>query len=191
MSKVMIVEGEKELKALEDLMTFDSSQSSKWPKITIHVQSGGSDSYEDPELTVWVNERPITFPRNMDVQVPPEAVDALYHAIGATMQRYNPPGWREGDPVIYKSKPVSRFPFRIVGEKPQRNYDAWKNAQEIVRTVITETSYVDHPNGKRIYTVEKRYLPPEKVSKAAEMVEWVKNALAEQEDKADKKAAAA
>lgn len=175
------------LAALEKVMLFDQSQSSKWPRITIYVeQGGGVDQFQDETVLVYPNGRTYDIARSANAKVPPEVVDALYLCLS---------GRQVKDPKAatgYSTVDVLRFPFRMVDADSVRRYDKWKNALEILRTVVTETRSKPLPDGKVVHEVTARYLPDEILPKAAEILEWLDaEAEKDKEVAADKSANAA
>lgn len=175
------------LKRLDELMLFDQSKSSDWPRITIFVDSGGIDvaGQQDTSITVYPNGRPYVIERSTEAAVPPEVVDALYQCKTAVMVKDPNAG------TGYSSRDVMRWPFRISDPESQVRYDAWKRALDIVRYAQSDTSMRVLENGKTVYTLLKRYLPSEQVVPARAMIRWVESAKERERTKAAELRAAA
>lgn len=154
--------GKVALKELEEMMLFDQSQSSKWPKVTIYVEAGGGD---DDAIQIWPNGRPWNIQRSFNVAVAPEVVDILHNCMTAVMVK--DPNANGG----YVSRDVLKFPFRVVDSQSQRRYDQWKWASDALRHVVTETK-IKEVNGKNVFEITNRYLTEEYAEKAVELTAW-------------------
>ena len=178
-SKTVLIE-------LESLVLFDQSQSSKWPRVTINIDSSGAVVIDnEATLIVYPNGRTYSLERAVDIPLPPEVIDALQAAITARMVR-------DKGGNGYVPKDVMRFPFRVVDAMSQRRYDQWKNALEVLRVVVTETKKTRHHTmEKDVYTVIARYLPEEVVAKARDIIVWANNEIQAEKDKAVELRAAA
>lgn len=174
-------DGKALLKELEALMLFDQSSSSKWPRVTVYIESSGAvEADNDSALMVYPNGRPYNLERAADVAVPPEVIDALQAALTARMVKSKDSG------SGYASKDVMRFPFRVLDAKSQRRYDKWKEALEVLRYTVTETKKKRHPTlDKDVYETISRYVPEEKIEKAREVMAWVKIEIDSEKIEAD------
>ena len=183
--KFAISQAKVALDNLEALVLFESSNSSGWPRITIYMEA----SEDDAVLQVFPNGRTWNIQRSSDAVVSPEVVDVLSQAKTAVMVK------DANAANGYVSRDVLRFPFRIVDSQSQLRYNSWKEALEVLRTVVTETKKTNAqtPSGMRtIHEVTKRYLPDEAVEKALKLIEWANQEnAAEKERVAEAKAAAA
>lgn len=154
------------VKELDKLMLFDQSQSSKWPRVTIYIeQAGGVDTFQDENVLIYPNGRTWNIARSINAPVAPEVVDALYQCMGAVMVKDATAA------TGHASRDVLRYPFRIVDAESITNYDKWKKALEIMRTVQTDTR-TREVQGKIVHEVVARYLPEDQVEDAMAMVAW-------------------
>lgn len=172
-------DGEAVYKALSDLMEFDQSKSSSWPRITILVEAGGADQYQDESVTVYPNGRTYNIQRSVNAPVPPEVVDALQSAVTAIMVQ------DKNAATGYSPRDMLRFPYRIVDSASQLRYSSWKKGQDVLRHVVTETRAKPSPDGKKmVYEVISRYLPDEKLAEASEIINWAREENAKEGEKA-------
>lgn len=178
-------DGKSILRDLESLMSFDQSQSSKWPRVTVYIESSGAvEADNEAALVVYPNGRPYNLERASDVVVPPEVIDALTAAMTARMVADKAAG--NG----YTSKDVMRFPFRVLDARSQKRYDMWKKALEVVRLVVTETRKKGLPDGKFMHETIARYLPGDKLGEAREVLDWANAELQDEKQKAAENQAA-
>lgn len=179
-------DGKTLLRDLEALMLFDQSQSSKWPRVTLYIESSGAvEADNEAALVVYPNGRPYNLERASDVVVPPEVIDALTAAMTARMVA------DKGAGNGYTSKDVMRFPFRVIDARSQKRYDMWKAALDVMRVVVTETRRKQLPEGKFIYDTIARYIPVERVDEAREILDWANAEVKDEQEKAVENRAAA
>lgn len=180
------LDGKTLLRDLEALMLFDQSQSSKWPRITMYIESSGAvEADNEAPLIVYPNGRTYSLERASDVVVPPEVIDALTAAMSARMVADKNSG------SGYTSKDVMRFPFRVTDARSQKRYDMWKAALEVLRVVVTETRKKNLPDGKVMHETIARYLPTEQAETGREILDWANAELQAEKDKAVENRAAA
>lgn len=181
-------DGKTLLKDLEDIMLFDQSTPSKWPRIAIYVESSGAvESDNDAALMVYPNGRTYSLERAHDVVVPPEVIDALHAAQTARMVPS-----KQSSGIGYESKNVMRFPFRVIDGPSQKRYDKWKEALDVLRYVVTETKKKRHATlDKDVYEVTARYIPSEFIDKARDLVQWARDEVQFEKDRAAELRAAA
>lgn len=171
-------DGKRILEELEKVVYFDQSQSSSWPRVTIFVEAGGTDSYQDDSFQIYPNGRTYNVQRSAQAPVPPEVVDALRLCMTSLMMK------DATAPTGYASRDVLRFPFRVVDAQSARRHDQWKATLEVLRVIVTKTRKTIQADGKVVHEVIDRYLPDEVIEQAQALLEYVKFEIDQEKAKA-------
>jgi len=101
------------------------THSSAFPRVRVVVDES-ADPTEQHSGTVSVNGRMYQFIRGAEIALPPEAVEALEHATVVKVYQVTD-GPDKGE---IRTRPMQRFPFRILDEEGQRTMRHWREWHE-------------------------------------------------------------